>query len=119
MRYEWLFTETIEREIKKQEPNAKELSYSTTPDQKWFILKFKVWNKVHKIRVSNDMYALHIAGIDKEYKKMLEAFHTEVQEATKHIKEKYGTKIEEMNEKKQDMTNEFIAVKIQNYFSKR
>ena len=125
------FIETIETYIKKKEPRAKELSYTSDKDNN-LIVKYKVGNKKNEININNSMYNLTIAWPDKEilrlqeeYNSMREKFDKAVKEATKWIREQYQDEFKRIqdeadkNKKEIDkLTHEFLESKLKNYFSK-
>ena len=122
--------EVIEKTLKEKEPKAKDIAYATDKDNN-IIVKFRIGNKKHEININNSMYNLSIAWPDKElaklreeYEAMREEFDELIKEATKHISVQYKkqfedirTKSEELKEKIDKITEEFLEAKISNYFS--
>ncbi len=109
----------IEKKIHEYEPKAKDIMFGQSPDQKYMLLKFRVWNKKHEITISSDLFELATAEIDKKYADVYKNFHEEVQEATKDIKEKYKEDIDSHVEQKTKIADDFVCWRITKYFDNK
>lgn len=130
-----LTVELIEKEIKKHEPSAKEITYTTIPNKNWgseFVIRYKTWRKINQIKVDNTLYQLAVAEPSKKldsllskYMIMREEFDKEVKKVTVDIQAKYKPKFKKFDEQseaakkeKDELTNEFLIKRIDYHFNK-
>lgn len=107
----------IEQKIKEYEPKAKDLTFGQSSDQEYMLLKFRVWNKKHEIKISSSIFEVATAAVDKEYAEVFKNFNEEIAEATKDIKAKYEDDLNTHREKKTKVADDFVYWRIDLYFN--
>ena len=107
----------IVQEVGKYCEKAKDVTFWLSTDQEYLLIKYRNGNKKEEIRISNSLFDLACAPVDKKYWPIVEKFNKEVAEATKDIKKKYEKDLDDHARLKTEKADEFVLWRIKKHFN--